>query len=265
MYHCSVLINSFKHTAQSVQITVKSGIVTPRLTKHPPWERFLTGDRIILKCEVGKTPGSINYFWNINGQGDITGSESYIIEAAALNYTGVYKCKINTTTSTLHTAYSNTIRLSITDPIEMRLVNGTETCSGRLELNYNNTWGSVCGAGWDMLDAKVACQQLGCGVAKSAPQGGHFGAAPGLFWLDDVACKGTEANLFQCRANAWGKHNCTSAEAASVICSGQYYVEGLIRLCLSVVLLVLAVILIATQLKINHRSKRSNLGNIRVN
>ncbi|XP_078390928.1 Fc receptor-like protein 5 [Cetorhinus maximus] len=116
MYHCAVLSNSFKHTAQSVQITVRSGIVIPRLTKHPPWERYLTGDRIILKCDVGKTPGSKNYFWNINGQDDITGSESYIIEAAALNYTGVYKCKINTTTSTLHTAYSNIIRLSITEP-----------------------------------------------------------------------------------------------------------------------------------------------------
>ncbi|XP_048476518.1 deleted in malignant brain tumors 1 protein-like [Rhincodon typus] len=107
------------------------------------------------------------------------------------------------------------------DPLAVRLRNGDSHCSGRVEMNYNNTWGAICDDSWDILDANVVCKQTGCGPARSAPGKAHFGPAQASFWLDDVGCKGTEWNLYQCQSNSLGKHNCQPNEAASVTCSGK--------------------------------------------
>ena len=44
---------------------------------------------------------------------------------------------------------------------DLRLVSGDDLNQGRLEVHYNNQWGTVCDTYWSINDAKVACQQLG--------------------------------------------------------------------------------------------------------
>ncbi|CAI5641394.1 unnamed protein product [Oreochromis niloticus] len=97
---------------------------------------------------------------------------------------------------------------------------GSTRCSGRAEIFYNNTWGTVCDDGWDLNDAEVVCRELNCGTALNATQSAHFGEGRGSIWLDDVDCSGSERSLTRCQHRGFGKHDCTHSKDAGVVCSG---------------------------------------------
>lgn len=109
---------------------------------------------------------------------------------------------------------------STSGQLPLRLVNGSNSCLGRVEVLHDHKWGTVCDDAWDLQDATVVCRELGCGIALSAPGSAHFGPGMDPIWLDDVHCTGTESNLTKCGLNNWGEHNCGHSEDAGVVCSG---------------------------------------------
>ncbi|XP_025760644.1 deleted in malignant brain tumors 1 protein-like [Oreochromis niloticus] len=103
---------------------------------------------------------------------------------------------------------------------------GSTRCSGRVEINLNNSWGTVCNDGWDLNDAEVVCRQLSCGSALEVPQSAHFGAGTGQIWLDNVMCSGNESSLTECQHSGFGSNRCEHGQDAAVICSGLLRLAG---------------------------------------
>ncbi|XP_024903308.1 scavenger receptor cysteine-rich type 1 protein M130-like [Pteropus alecto] len=101
----------------------------------------------------------------------------------------------------------------------VRVRGGEDGCSGRVELWRAGSWGTVCDDSWDLADAEVVCRQLGCGRAVGAPAGAAFGPGSGPVWLDEVGCGGSEASLWACPAEPWGRTDCEHKEDAGVVCS----------------------------------------------
>ncbi|XP_067151379.1 scavenger receptor cysteine-rich type 1 protein M130-like [Apteryx mantelli] len=112
------------------------------------------------------------------------------------------------------------VGVTCSDAVELRLVNGSGPCAGRVEVKLRGQWGTVADHEWDMEDAEVVCQQLGCGSAKSAYDWTRFGKGSGSIHLVLVDCHGDEFALWECTIKGWGPYNGLHDWDVGVVCQG---------------------------------------------
>ena len=103
--------------------------------------------------------------------------------------------------------------------VPVRLVGG-DAHSGRLEVLYNNTWGTVCELNFNILAANTVCRQLGYNSGAITYYGGaHYGPGNGTIWLSNVACLPGISNIAACTHSYWGLTGCNHKHDVSVVCN----------------------------------------------
>jgi len=105
----------------------------------------------------------------------------------------------------------------------IRLAGGNSHTEGRVEVNYNGEWGTVCDDGWDDTDAGVVCRQLGFGSSGTATGSASFGQGSGPIILDSVTCSGNESTLASCgHLGVNVTRSCSHSEDAGIMCSNDF-------------------------------------------
>ena len=106
--------------------------------------------------------------------------------------------------------------------MKVRLIGGSLPTNGRVEVNYNGEWGTICDDGWDDTDANVVCRQLGFGSSGIAIGSAGFGQGLGPILLDSVTCSGNELTLASCGHFGISiTRSCSHTEDAGVKCYGE--------------------------------------------
>ncbi|XP_038054096.1 scavenger receptor cysteine-rich domain-containing group B protein-like [Patiria miniata] len=100
----------------------------------------------------------------------------------------------------------------------VRLVDGDDALSGRVEIYHHDAWGAICDQGWDFKEAAIVCRQLGFLEAVEAKTGSVFGESELPIVMNRVSCKGTERKLADCPFVCTSPHHCNNSQEAGVIC-----------------------------------------------
>ncbi|KAK3107816.1 hypothetical protein FSP39_022810, partial [Pinctada imbricata] len=111
----------------------------------------------------------------------------------------------------------------------IRLVDGPDKDQGRVEIQYNGTWGTICDDEWDYVDAQIVCKMMGKAFSVAVPVFHlRYGDGKGPILMDNVRCVGDETSLESCDFNGWGVNNCDHSDDVGVICQDSKYISFLI-------------------------------------
>ena len=104
---------------------------------------------------------------------------------------------------------------------------GTETmrmvdcdASGcRLEVKFEDEWGSVCSRGFAEITGEQVCKMLGFHRGGTAIP--NKGGGRDMVWLANVKCRGNEGDIGDCQHSVWGANDCAHGEDVGICCWGR--------------------------------------------
>uniref|UniRef100_A0A8B9T3S0 SRCR domain-containing protein n=1 Tax=Anas platyrhynchos TaxID=8839 RepID=A0A8B9T3S0_ANAPL len=103
----------------------------------------------------------------------------------------------------------------------LRLEN-SDGCSGRLQVFYNGTWGSVCSNSMTTETVSLVCKELGCGNEGELETDSKYAKLSGITWLDHVECGKSNSSFWQCPSAPWNPQSCDDLrEETHITCNGK--------------------------------------------
>ncbi|XP_060606305.1 uncharacterized protein LOC132758628 [Ruditapes philippinarum] len=104
----------------------------------------------------------------------------------------------------------------------IKLKNGSDDRSGRVEIKHNETWWTICADTFDINVANVVCRMAGFRFWNaSVISNSLFGLGSGDSIIKNITCTGDEKDLSTCRSYPWEKTTCLSKQVATVYCRVQ--------------------------------------------
>ncbi|XP_070640158.1 Fc receptor-like protein 2 isoform X2 [Bos indicus] len=221
-YYCTADNGYGLIQSEAVNVTVRIPVSRPVLTFSVPGAQALTGDVVELRCEDKRASPPILYrFYHENvplghTSAPFGGGASFNLAVTA-RHSGTYACEAN---NGLGAQRSNVAVLHVAEfPPKIRLMNGPHHCEGRVEVEKEGRWGTVCDDGWDMKDVAVVCRELGCGAAKHTPAGMLYlpvAEEDQPVFIQVALCNGTEETLAECEQVE--TFDCGHDEDAGAVC-----------------------------------------------
>ncbi|XP_023577402.1 Fc receptor-like protein 2 [Octodon degus] len=221
-YYCTAENSYGTVQSKTVNITVRIPASSPLLNISAPGTLAFIGEVVKLHCEDWRASPPVEYQFYHNDLilGNISaplGGGASLSFSVAANHSGNYSCKAD---NGWGPKASEVVTLNVTEaPPKVRLVNGLHRCEGRVEVEQEGRWGTVCDDGWDLKDVAVVCRELGCGAARHTPVALLYPpvAEEALPVLIQVAmCNGTEVTLAECeQVEAF---DCGHDEDAGAVC-----------------------------------------------
>lgn len=130
------------------------------------------------------------------------------------NESNLSQCKVDNPVDVLCSYANGVLEVmcrprNYTAPYPIRLVGSPVPSAGRLEIQINGTWGSVCsyGVSGRHYTSMIACRQLGFGVPLRESESSYSPldsecpsneTGSGPIWLINPRCTGNESSLDQC-------------------------------------------------------------------
>ncbi|CAC5384294.1 DMBT1 [Mytilus coruscus] len=108
----------------------------------------------------------------------------------------------------------------------IRLFGGDNPSEGRLEVNHNQIWGTVCSDDFDQVDGSVVCSMLGYNTTNPRIWTRNYTGGSGSAWMSKLNCYGTEDDIASCSFPGWGKGSCQSSKYVNVGCGIGVRLEG---------------------------------------
>ncbi|XP_072042265.1 uncharacterized protein [Amphiura filiformis] len=164
-------------------------------------------------ANITNCPASGNTVDDCNYDGDDS-----ILSSSAGNSVKPYQC--------LHNEDVGVHCIEGEDPMpELRLVGGTSSYSGRVEINVAGSWGTICSSSYDNDDAKVICRQLGL-PHRHANVYSVFPEGTGDIIYSDLRCNGDEERIDFCDHHEYPTDaSCQHDDDIGIICTNHAHFD----------------------------------------